>query len=237
MINQSNNSSSHSRWRRIWDVTDHATVGQVVGGIVLAIILALAGVAGTVLFQGKSNNSGKNPISGQGITQSTQGPSPSDVTSVDPSSTPTSSTPSPVATWASALLLRTGDGQYDEDTATMENTRYPQSIMYTQWAAFDGGWVDFNLGRHCSRFRAAIGFDDGSKDHAVADLEILGDGRKLWKTSMKFGDKPRKVNIDVTGVLRLKVGGTYDLDGYGKPGAVLGTPEVVCDPIPQPTES
>jgi hypothetical protein len=230
VTDQSNNSSLGSRWKQIWDVTNH----QVIGGVILAVILAAASVAGALILHNNGNNSGKGPIAAHTPSQLT--PTPSDVSTTDPSGLSTPSAGRALTGWASAQLLRTGDGQYDEDTATMENTRYPQSIMYTQWAGFDGGWADFSLGRHCSRFRATVGFDDGSKEKAVADLKVLGDGRTLWNGSMKFGDKTRKIDIGVTGILRVRVGGTYDLDGYGRPGPVLGTPEVLCNPIPQPTE-
>lgn len=141
-------------------------------------------------------------------------------------------TPKPVAGWASAQLLRVGDGQYDVDTAVMSGKRYPESVMYTQWGGFDGGDAEFNLGRQCSRFKVTIGFDDGSKADAVADLKILADGRKIWSRSLKFGARPVLVDLNVAGVLRLTVGGTYDLAGYGKPGPAAGTPEVLCDPVP-----
>jgi hypothetical protein len=237
VTDQSKNSGPNSRWKQIWEVTNHGTVAQVIGGVILAVILTVTGVVGALIFHNNKHDSDKGPIAGHTPSQFAPTPTPSDVSTTDPSSLSTPSAGSALTGWASAQLLRTGDGQYDEDTATMENTRYPQSIMYTQWAGFDGGWADFSLGRHCSRFRATVGFDDGSKEKAVADLKVLGDGRTSWKGSIKFGDKPRKIDIDVTGVLRLRVGGTYDLDGYGKPGPVLGTPEVLCDPVPQPTDS
>lgn len=107
--------------------------------------------------------------------------------------------------------------------------------MYTQWAAFDGGTAEFNLSRQCSRFRATFGFDDGAKSGAVADLSVLADGKKIWSSSLNFGTQPVPVELDVSGVLRLTVGGTYDLAGYGKPGVVAGTPEVMCVSMPSST--
>jgi hypothetical protein len=64
------------------------------------------------------------------------------------------------------------------------------------------------------RFTALAGIDDsvGNEGHVV--FKVLGDGKSLYEGSFRGGDKPAKLDIDVTGVRKLTLFVDYgeDLD-------------------------
>lgn len=158
-------------------------------------------------------------------------PSPNTLTSTPPVGTAETS-PAPAADWASAELLRIGDGLFTVGTATMDGKRYPDSILFGKFFFADPVRVEYNLARKCSRFKVTIGLADDSGTEAVADLKITADGRKLWARSVKFGDRPTSANLKVSGVLRLTISGTYNMGDDSVSGPVIGMPEVMCNPVP-----
>lgn len=91
------------------------------------------------------------------------------------------------------------------------------------------GSLDFVLGGSYKLLTTSIGFADGSTStrHMVR-YEFIGDGREnLYEpTTLKFGDV-RTLQVDVTGVTRLKIRITELSTGGGSEGAsrpVLATP-------------
>lgn len=63
---------------------------------------------------------------------------------------------------------------------------------------------EFNLSRDFVRMDGAIGISDDSPDDARAKVEVIGDDRELFSTTVKFGETV-PFDANVSGVLRLKI--------------------------------
>jgi hypothetical protein len=62
--------------------------------------------------------------------------------------------------------------------------------------------ADYDLGRHYRRLEAMVGVTDEAPSDARSTIEVFLDGRKAYATTVALG-KPRRLTLDVTGVLRL----------------------------------
>jgi len=61
-----------------------------------------------------------------------------------------------------------------------------------------------NLHGKAKRFSAKVGLDDGAYIHASISFYILGDKKVLWESGpVKRGEKPRSINVDLTGINKL----------------------------------
>lgn len=160
-------------------------------------------------------------VNSSSTTDSRSSPSTEVSAVIDPS-------PSAIDRTVDAVEFRTGSGQYSVDTVEMDGKRYPNSIAFSQWAMYDGGTASFNLGRKCTRLEVVMGFDDQARDGATADMYIKGDDRTLRAASYAFGDRSQPVVVDVTDILRLEIGGTYDMNGNGADGPAAGSPKLAC---------
>ncbi|RSN61439.1 hypothetical protein DMH01_19725 [Amycolatopsis sp. WAC 04182] len=101
--------------------------------------------------------------------------------------------------------------------------------------------VEYNLTKGYRRLIATAGIDDDSRDTDLkVQLEIFADGRKLISSLLEYG-KATEVNVDLSGVLRLRVqwqplgsnsecfGGTVDIGEarlLGLPGEVPSSSSV-----------
>ncbi|WP_394361966.1 protein kinase [Amycolatopsis sp. SB7-3] len=101
--------------------------------------------------------------------------------------------------------------------------------------------VEYNLAKGFRRLLATAGIDDDSRDTELkVQLEIFADGRKLTSSVLEYG-KSIEVNVDLSGVLRLRVqwqplgsnsdcfGGTVDVGEarlLGLPGEVPSSSSV-----------
>ncbi|MBD8841990.1 NPCBM/NEW2 domain-containing protein [Paenibacillus sp. CFBP 13594] len=67
--------------------------------------------------------------------------------------------------------------------------------------------VDYNLNGGYKKLTGFIGIDDYTRNSKnLGSLVIKGDGEELFrKDEMKGGDVPEKINVDVTGVLKLQI--------------------------------
>jgi serine/threonine-protein kinase len=90
---------------------------------------------------------------------------------------------------------------------------------------------------------ATAGIDDNAGDAATkTQLEIFGDGRKLDSTLLEYG-KPTPLDVDLSGVLRLKIqwtrtaGSCQERNSYLTLGEakLLGLPGEVPEPSTTPT--
>jgi hypothetical protein len=71
-------------------------------------------------------------------------------------------------------------------------------------SAFAGSEIEFDLKGLYEKFTALAGLDDDSAAGAAADFIVLGDGRELWRSGpLKKTDKPKAVEINITGVHKL----------------------------------
>ncbi|MFH8219293.1 NPCBM/NEW2 domain-containing protein [Streptomyces sp. NPDC018057] len=88
-----------------------------------------------------------------------------------------------------------------------------------------GRFTEYNLGTDWKRFRATAGLDDGSSDWPMR-VQTDADGRHLKNVRAGLGD-PQGIDVDVTGVTRLRIG--YEVlgdtcDYENQPRLVLGNP-------------
>jgi alpha-galactosidase len=61
-----------------------------------------------------------------------------------------------------------------------------------------------NLHGKAKSFSAKVGLDDGGYIHASISFYVLCDKKVLWESGpVKRGDKPRSINVDLTGINKL----------------------------------
>lgn len=83
--------------------------------------------------------------------------------------------------------------------------------------------ITWHLGGAYERFTALVGIDDSAGRFADADVTIRLDGRELVAlTGLRFGDKPRPIDLPVSGGDRL----TIEV-GFGKRGDVQDRVDIV----------
>jgi len=63
----------------------------------------------------------------------------------------------------------------------------------------------YRLAGKYRQFMAIAGIDDAISAGGSVQLQISGDGKQLWEGTIKAGDEPRLLEIDVTGVKRLEL--------------------------------
>jgi hypothetical protein len=65
----------------------------------------------------------------------------------------------------------------------------------------------YRLSKEMRRFQAMMGIDNVVAQRGLGDVKvtILGDGKTLLEELVKAGDEPRKVDLDVTGVVVLEI--------------------------------
>jgi len=69
------------------------------------------------------------------------------------------------------------------------------------------GSIDYNLNGKYKKLSGFIGINDATKNSdSIGCFKVLGDGNELYKNeSLKGGDVPTKIDVDVTGVLKLQI--------------------------------
>lgn len=117
-------------------------------------------------------------------------------------------------------------GSYSVDEAAIEAKTYPNSL-------FDRNpyhpTAEFNIGKAYRRFRCVVGFDDSapSQFRHYATFVVKIDGRQVFTSGrLEVGDKPKTVDLDVTGVVRLLLDAQGVWPGADKHGAVWATPRL-----------
>lgn len=74
--------------------------------------------------------------------------------------------------------------------------------------------VEYSIGRQYERFVATAGVSEESAPNLPVKLEIFGDGRSLWSKDVLVG-APQDVDLDVSGVLRLRIVATKQFEDPG----------------------
>ncbi|RKY27011.1 MAG: hypothetical protein DRP79_03950 [Planctomycetota bacterium] len=75
--------------------------------------------------------------------------------------------------------------------------------------------LTFQIGGAYKRFKALAGIHDDVPKPGNVTIEIYGDGKEmLKKTTVKSGDKPLAIDVDVTGVKELKIVVDFGEGGY-----------------------
>jgi serine/threonine-protein kinase len=118
------------------------------------------------------------------------------------------------------------------DPVSIAGKSYLHSLVQELGYCDRSGDVEYNLSKGFRGLTATAGIDDNARSpEAKAQLEIYGDGRQLASVTVEFG-KPTALDVDVSGVLRLRLhwqllaGPRCDSAGYLVLGeaALLGLP-------------
>jgi serine/threonine protein kinase len=205
---------------------------EVVAAFVVALLLVGGGVyAGVALSGGDTKDraateaKSSGPVSPIPRTQSpTDGPTTDGTQTTDPSATDTPSDPGtmrPGDTEALTLETPVDMGYWETGTAEVDGKQY-YDVLRTTYC--DGGYAEYNLGRHWKTFKTTLGVDDNGKDAPVL-ITVTADGNQLLREQVQLGH-PITRDLDISGALRLRVDWAVDGDGECGTG-VLADPTLV----------
>jgi serine/threonine protein kinase len=176
-------------------------------------VLAAAGVTTVALTSSGGSPTGASPVT------VTAEPATATVTTSAPT-TGSSGTASASASAAAAsgageasveqyldeLRPVTGSSSNGHQTGNVAGKAYLHTVAAGLYKCSEANFVEYNISKGYRKFTAAAGMDDNSEDSSLkAQLEVFGDGKKLLSTTLEI-NKLTPVDLDVTGVLRLKIG-------------------------------
>jgi serine/threonine protein kinase len=100
-------------------------------------------------------------------------------------------------------------GQWVAGQYTSNGKQFLHSVDVEAPCASDDStfWVDYDLGRSYSTFRATVGLSDNDASDAKGAYAIYADGKKVTQGTLGVGET-KPVELDVSGVLRLRLEGT-----------------------------
>jgi serine/threonine-protein kinase len=91
------------------------------------------------------------------------------------------------------------------DPVSIAGTTYLHTLAQELGYCDRSGDIEYNLSKGFRGLTATAGIDDNARiPEAKAQLEIYGDGRQLTSVTVEFG-KPTPIDVDVSGVLRLRL--------------------------------
>ena len=129
------------------------------------------------------------------------------------------------------------NGYWDNDTgpASLAGKAYPHSLSTTMNCDYEGSQVEYNISKGFRRFVATTALDDNSENaEATIQLEIFADGRSVFSGAIAYGT-PTPIDIDVSGVLRLKFQWRPLQEDCGRRTLVIGEPKLFGLPGEVPT--
>ncbi|MEU7783211.1 protein kinase [Amycolatopsis sp. NPDC049159] len=177
-----------------------------------AVVLAAAGVTTVALA-----SSGGTPSAAPAPVTVTQAPPTATVTAAAPTSASTTTSAPAVPASGSAGEATVEqyldevspvDGSFDgsHQTGNIAGKPYLHTVAKQIRECADAGSVEWNISKGYRKFTASAGLDDNSADSSLkVQLEVFGDGKKLFSATLEL-NKLTAVDLDVTGVLRLKIG-------------------------------
>ncbi|WP_332367567.1 NPCBM/NEW2 domain-containing protein [Spirosoma telluris] len=117
----------------------------------------------------------------------------------------------PIQTFSEGLRPVQAKHNYSNDTLRINGTRYARGL-----GAQSPCVLAFDLGKKATRFSALIAADDlGNKDIPLT-FYVLGDGKVLFESkSMRIGDAPVPINVDLTDIKQLGLLVTDKVGGVG----------------------
>jgi hypothetical protein len=95
-------------------------------------------------------------------------------------------------------------GSTREDTVPFGGQNYARAL---RMGGSDVAWSEFYLGKHYGRFQTLIGVSDlATGERKPLIYLVFGDGKELYRSPpLTVGDAPRPIDLDVSGVLRLRL--------------------------------
>jgi hypothetical protein len=95
---------------------------------------------------------------------------------------------------------------YDEEAGmAIAGTRYSNGISIRRFWQHPQGRAVFRLNAEFTRMRGLIGFDDNHPYASERNIFFYGDGRRLHTATIRPGELPQTVDIDLTGVVLLSI--------------------------------
>jgi hypothetical protein len=84
-------------------------------------------------------------------------------------------------------------------------TRYNNGISIRRGSLVPQGRAVFRLNAEFTRLRGLVGFDDAKPTLSERNVFFYGDGRRLHTVTIRPGELPQNVDIDLTGVVLLSI--------------------------------
>ncbi|SBW19137.1 hypothetical protein FDG2_0968 [Candidatus Protofrankia californiensis] len=111
------------------------------------------------------------------------------------------------------LIVIESDGRVETGSVAVSGELLPRSVTLR---AVCCGWsgtnnfakAEYDLGRHYRRFGATVGLADDSISSAAYLIEVYGDSKRLAVHTVRLGNSVA-VDVDVTGILRLRLATTW----------------------------
>lgn len=98
------------------------------------------------------------------------------------------------------------NGYWDGESgpASITGKPYLHSLSASMNCNYEGSQVEYNVAKGFRRLVATSALDDNSQNaEATVQLEIFADGRSVFNDTIAYG-KPTPIDLDLSGVLRLK---------------------------------
>jgi hypothetical protein len=112
------------------------------------------------------------------------------------------------------------------EAADVNGRHYVDNVVLTLNSPWqDANVAEYDLSRDWKSFKAVAGLRDDAPSDAKARFKVFGDGRQLYQKDIFFG-RAEKIDINVTGVLRLKLEAAW-LAGDDVYSAVWGEASLV----------
>lgn len=151
---------------------------------------------------------------------------PTAASAVSTSATTKPTTPSTHATQTTVAAqfsylsdLTTVNGSLVTGSAEVNGTRLAHSLLMD--LTFGPDEVEYNLSRDWQHLQATVGLRDDAASNAQVRMEAFGDQRPLYSHVFALGES-EQINLDVPGVLRLRLVATLTSNPNDQATAVWG---------------
>jgi NPCBM/NEW2 domain len=113
----------------------------------------------------------------------------------------------PGETPLTSLPIAQEGGAYQTNAVTFGGQSYAKALqIHGTGYGPDAPYLEYYLGKRCSRFRALVGASDFANDSFKVVYVVIGDGQELYRSPpLRVGSEPQPIDINVTGVLRLRL--------------------------------
>jgi hypothetical protein len=96
---------------------------------------------------------------------------------------------------------------------TLGGKRYEQGL-----GAFANSEIEYDVKGLYDTFTALVGLDANAGENSIAEFEVVGDGKELWRSgALKKSDPPKCVEVNIPGVRKLVLRTTGEGGSRGRP--------------------
>lgn len=172
--------------------------------------MAAVGFTTVALLAGTAACGGNESGTSQPTRTITKTPPTVTATASEPSA-PSASAPTGPASQTQYLSdldpLKSTQG-VDTSTVEINGEGFARAVTLIVSAAGPVNSVEYNLGRHWDRFSATAGLRDDSPTGGKLTFEVSVDGKQEFSETIPLG-KSKKIDLDVSDALRMKLTVTY----------------------------